>query len=247
VVTQINQPDKQTTVDPTNEVISLTFNKFLKDSRKIGCLPNKRKPPNKVSGKHIAPIIAEVKKLLEKEINSRKSGNLSWDQLSILVYAGAATVSRIGNQRSTEKINRSKEWSKNTYKEVESLRKIIGKATADREFNRRKDNAEVAPTVQQIKKIRMLKSKYKIEASAQITSLIEKLKCRLQLLQSRITLRKADERRLRVRQMPTKMLFRNIEEQGTKQTSDVHQIRKYWKTIVGVKKSFNPQNLQLVA
>ena len=130
-------------------------------------------------------------------MNSRKRGSLTWDQLSILVYDGAMTVSKIGNQGSAEKQLRSKEWFRKSNVEVESLRKTIGKATA--ELNRRKKNAEVASTKQQTNNIRMLERKYKVEASVEIKSLVEKLKSRLQLVQSRIALRKADEKRVRVR------------------------------------------------
>ena len=224
--------------------ISSTFEKCWKRAQKIGCLPNKRKSPNKVSGKHIQPIISEVNKLIGQKMNSRKRGSLTWDQLSNLVYAGAMTVSKIGNQGSTEKQLRSKEWFRKSNVEVESLRKTIGKATA--ELNRRKTNAEVAPTKQQMNNIIMLKRKYKVEASVEIKSLVEKLKCRIQLLQSRIAMRKADEKRVRVRQMPTKLLFRGIEAKDTKETTDVNQIRSFWKKIVGVKKSFDPKNQQLM-
>lgn len=232
-------------IDPMSKIISETFEKYLKKARKIGCLPNRRKPPNKVSGKHVHPIVMEVDKLIEQKMNSGKGGGLTWDQLSILVFAGAMTVSKIGNQGSAEKQLRSKEWFQKSNMEAESLRKTIGKATA--ELSRRKENAEVTPTKQQTKNIRMLKKRYGVEASADITSLVEKLKCRLQLLQSRIALRKADEQRARVRRMPTKLLLRGIEAKDTNETTDVHQIRSFWKNIVGVKKSFNPKNEQLVA
>ena len=62
----------------------------------------------------------------------------------------------------------------------------------------------------------MLKKRYKADSSADIISLAERLKSRLQLLQSRIALRKANERRLCVRHMPTKLLLRGagIKENG---------------------------------
>ena len=86
-----------------------------------------------------------MNKLIEQKMNSRKRGSLTWDQLSILVYAGAMSVSKIGNQGSAEKQLRSKEWFRKSNVEVESLRKTIGKATA--ELNRRKKNAEVASRI----------------------------------------------------------------------------------------------------
>ena len=46
--------------------------------------------------------------------------------------------------------------------------------------------------------------------------------------------------------MPTKLLFRGIEAKDTNETTDVNQIRSFWKSIVGVKKSFDPKNHQLV-
>ena len=66
-----------------------------------------------------------------------------------------------------------------------------------------------------------------MESFADIICLVERLKCRLQLLQSRIALRKADERRTRVRQMPTKMLLRSIETKELEETPDVHKIRRF--------------------
>ena len=115
----------------------------------------------------------------------------SWNQLSVLIYAGALTVDRICNQTSEEKRLRSKMWFSLTYKEVNRLRKIIDRAST--ELNRRRSITEVAPTVQQLINIRMLIRKYKCRTFDEITSLVEKLKCRLQFLLSRIELRKADE------------------------------------------------------
>ena len=136
VVATPNQPELPVPVDPAFKVISMTFNKYLKQARHIGCLPNKRKASQKVSGKHIKPIISIVNKPLEKHLNPGTVGSLSWDMLSILVFAGATTVSEIGNQRSAAKQARSKEGFRCSYREVESLQKTIGKATA--ELNRRK-------------------------------------------------------------------------------------------------------------
>jgi Reverse transcriptase (RNA-dependent DNA polymerase) len=232
---------KRHPVPVTTDTSSL-FRKNLYKSRKIGCQPHKRKPPMKVTGIHIKPIVCEVDDLIKAEL--KNSGVLSWDKLSILVYAGAMTVSEIGNRHLTEKISRAKEWFKSSYRECESLRRTIGKATA--ELLRRK-NAEVAPTIKQAMNIRLLKKKYKVESSIDITSLVERLKCRLQLLQSRIELRKDDERRLRVRRTPTKTLLRNRKTEEEGEAPDVNKIRRFWKNIVGVKKSFNPKNEQLVA
>lgn len=252
------QPVQQATVDEmketTTETIKMVFKKKLQQARKIGCLPNKRKPPKKVSGKQVQPILSEVNKLVDAQMDSW-NGSLSWDRLSILVYAGAMTVSTISNQGVTEKQQRSRLWFKSSYEEVENLRKVIGKATA--ELNRQKEivkrNAEVAPTQQQTNNIKMLRKKYKVRDFAEITSLVERLKCRMRLLQSRIALREADERRIRVRQMPTKVLLRSIEpkskgkeKEKEKEVPNVNSIRRFWKEIVGVKKSFNV-NKQLVA
>ncbi|CAF4653951.1 unnamed protein product [Rotaria socialis] len=105
--------------------------------------------------------------------------------------------------------------------------------------------------MQQVANIRMLVKKYKAVSFAEITSLVEKLKARLQLLQSKIALRQADENRVRVRQMPAKMLLRSMEReeetQAPSEMPDVHRIREYWETIVGVKKPFNSKNVQLQA
>jgi hypothetical protein len=85
------------------------------------------------------------------------NGKPSWHQLSVLVYAGALTVDELGNQTSREIANRSKQWFTTSYKEVDTLRKTIGKATS--ELNRRKQHADVAPTVRQLSNIRLLEKK----------------------------------------------------------------------------------------
>jgi hypothetical protein len=100
------------------------------------------------------------------------NGEPSWNQLSVLVYVGAMTVDKICNQTSEEKQSRSKLWFSSTYK---------------------KQIAEVAPKAQQLINIRLLERKYKCKTFVDITSLVEKLKGRLQLLLSQIKLRKADE------------------------------------------------------
>ena len=68
----------------------------------------RRKAPERVSGRHVKPIIYEVDKLIKAELDM-KVGGISWDQLLILVYAGAMTVSEIRNRMVTEKLERSKE------------------------------------------------------------------------------------------------------------------------------------------
>lgn len=216
--------------------IESTFRKELKKAQKIGCRMTLRKTPKRVSGCHVKPIICGVNHLISNELEG-KGGRLTWNKLSHLVYAGAMTVSKLGNLRNEAQLERTRLWFRNSYIECESLHRTIGKATY--ELNRRTQNAEVAPTAKQTRNIRMLKRKYGIQTSADIRSLVEKLKSRLQLLQSRIALRKADEGRKRVRQMPTKMLFRSISTETEPGEANVHQIRRFWKNIVGVKKSFN--------
>jgi Reverse transcriptase (RNA-dependent DNA polymerase) len=124
------------------------------------------------------------------------------------------------------------------------LRKTIGKATA--ELQRRQQNAGVAPTDRQLNNIRLLEKKYRCKTFVEISSLVEKLKGRLHLLLSRIELRLADEQRSIVRRAPANMIFRDKESKVTESAS-VHQIRRYWKTVVGVKKTFEHQNPLLVA
>ena len=169
----------------------------------------------------------------------------SWNQLSVLVYAGAMTVDEVGNRFSEEKRNRSKLWFKSSYMEVDKLRKTIGKATA--ELERRKRNAEVAPTELQLRNIRLLEKKYQCRTSVDITSLVEILKCRLQLLLSRIELKKANEHRSIVRHSPSKIIFRDMESKESSNSTNVHLIRRYWKKIVGVKKNFEYKSPLLVA
>jgi hypothetical protein len=247
-----DEEDQCTPVDSPDALIQLTFRKNLQKSRKIGCQMTLRKPPKRVSGQHIKPIICVVDDLIKSEIHKKGPCLLTWNQLSVLVYAGALTVSELGNQLTSEKAVKRQAWFSSSYRECDNLRKVIGKATAElgrRKKLRRKKEAKRAPTLQQVTNIRMLCKKYKAVSFAEITSLVEKLKTRLQLLQSKIALRQADEGRLRVRQMPAKMLLRSMEteDQVNTETPDVHRIRKYWETIVGVKKPFNSKNAQLQA
>ena len=247
-----NEEDQTTPVDPPDALIQQTFRKNLQKSRKIGCQMALRKPPKRVSGQHIKPIICVVDNLIKSEIRKKGSCRLTWNQLSVLVYAGALTVSELGNQLTSEKAEKRQAWFSSSLKECDNLRKVISKATTElrrRKRLRRKKDPQRAPTLQQVANIRMLCKNHKAVSFAEITSLVEKLKTRLQLLQSKIALRQADEGRLRVRQMPAKMLLRSMEteEQGNNEMPDVHKIRKYWETIVGVKKPFNSKNVQLQA
>ena len=73
------QPDKDNTADPTMKDLTTTFKTLAKKTRKIGCLPNIRKPPERVSGKHIKPLISQVNKLITDKIEWRKEKTLSWD------------------------------------------------------------------------------------------------------------------------------------------------------------------------
>ena len=222
--------------------IAKIFRKNYRKAQKMG-FQILRKAPKRVSGKHIQPIISRVDDLM-REISDRKmKGNPSWNQLSVLVYAGALTVDEVGNLQSEVKKEKSRLWFRSTLEEVSQLRKIIGKATA--ELNRRK--AEVAPTDQQLRNIRLLERKYKCKLFVEIASLVERLKCRLYLLLSRIELRKADEQRTLVRNRPAKALFRDKESGDVTNTTDVHLIRRYWKSIVGVKKDFDQSSPLLIA
>ena len=227
-----------------DDVVKTIFDKCLKKSRRIDC-EMYRKPPRRVASNfHTQSIINTVDLLIKDEVSKRMKGEPSWNQLSALVYAGAMTVDKICNQDSNEKRTRSEMWFNSSYSEVNQLRKIIGKATA--ELNRRK-KAGVAPTEQQLSNIRLLVRRYKCISFVDITSLVEKLKCRLKLLLSRIELRKADEQRLLVRRQPTKMIFRDKEIKDSSDTANIEDIRKFWKNIVGVKKSFEHKNPLLVA
>lgn len=225
--------------------IKSIFLKYLRKSRKIDCKAYRISPKRVKPCAYTQSIMNYIDDLMREEIDRHGGDALSWNQLSVLVYAGAMTVDKICNQKSEDRRNRAKLWFSSTYKEIDKLRKIIGKASA--ELNRRKI-AEVTPTAQQIINIRMLERKYKCRNSGEITSLVEKLKCRLQLLLARIELRKADEQRLRSRQMPTKLLFRDGDSKdNSSDTANIDKIRQYWKKIVGVKKSFEPNNSLLNA
>jgi hypothetical protein len=117
----------------TNEWSTRTktiFVKNLKKSQKLGC-DVFRKPPKRIICKRFQPIIKEVDDLMKEEIDRKAKGQLTWNQLSILVYAGAMTVGMLVGRSSEEKQSRSKLWFKSTYREVDNLRKTIGKVTAE--------------------------------------------------------------------------------------------------------------------
>ncbi|CAF1587196.1 unnamed protein product [Adineta ricciae] len=196
--------------------IEVLFAKYLKKSRKIGCEVYRKPTRRIIPNFGTQSIIDKVDLIMSDQIIRKMNGEPTWNQLSILVYAGALTVEKLCNQASEDKRNRSKIWFSSTYKEVDRLRKIIGKASA--ELNRRKADAEVAPTAQQLINIRLLERKYKCKSFDEITSLVEKLKGRLQLLLARIELRKTDEQRLYTRCSPTKVLFRGKDSQDSQGT-----------------------------
>lgn len=227
-------------VDTSVDVI---FKKNLELSKKIGCKPNSRKPPYRISDRGVQPLINKVDRLIERELGSKAGSQLSWSHLSILVYAGALTVTELGDQKRIERKTRSVEWFKSSNKELEKLRAIIGKATS--EVNRRR--VTTGPTNTQIKNLRMLKKRYGVESFAEITSLVERLKERLKLLRSRIAQRSADEQRIRTRLQPSRVLFRGTETSTDKGNIDIHNVRTYWKGIVGNSKSFDHKNADLVA
>jgi hypothetical protein len=227
------------------EEIKHIFYMNLKRSRKIGCVPNRRKPPNRVSGRKIQPIINEVEGLIKTELDMENRGRPTWEKLSIVVYAGAMTVSELANRKFKEQINRSKEWFQNAHREVKSLHVTIGKATA--ELNRRKKCRNIRITPQQAINIQLLKRDHNVETFAEITSLVERLKVRLQLLRSRIALREEDERRIRIRRLPTKMVLRGTSQEPANKTPNVNQIRDYWKGIVGMEKTFNSKEEHVVS
>ena len=230
--------------DNSTDVVKATFTKCLKKSRKIDCQVYRKPPRRVVPSFQTQSIVNQVDALMKDEVDRKMNGTPTWNQLSVLVYAGAMTVDRLCNRLSDEKRIRSQMWFSATYKEMNKLRIYIGKVTA--ELNRR--SAGVAPTVQQINNIRMLKKRYKkTETFVELTSLVEKLKGRLQLLLARIELRKSDEERFIVRRQPTKMIFRDKESKDSSEVASTNDIRKYWKKIVGVKKTFEHKNTQLVA
>ena len=231
------------TQDSSTDVVKETFAKCLKKSRRIDCQVYRKPPRRVIPNTYVQSIVGTVDILMKDEVDRKMNGAPSWNQLSVLVYAGAMTVDKLCNRLSDEKRIRSQMWFSATYKELNQLRKNIGKATA--ELNRRK-TAGVAPTVQQLSNIRMLKRKYKCETFVEITSLVEKLKSRLQLLLARIELRRSDEQRQNVRRQPSKMIFRDKESKESSDTANINDIRKYWKKIVGVKKPFEQDNPQLV-
>lgn len=237
----VENPTQCTPAVLAEDEVSKIFRKQLKKARKIGDQVTLRKPPLRVTGPQLKPVIKMVDGLMKDELGE---GKVSWGKLSILVYAGAMTVSEIENGKSSEYRRKRGEWFKRSYVECESLRRNIGKATS--ELNRRKRGMD--PTNKQTSNIRMLKKKYKAETCVEITSVVECLKSRLELLRSRIELRKADERRMKIRRTPAKILLRGTAEAAVKEENpNIHQVRRFWKKIVGVDKPFNSANKQLVA
>jgi Reverse transcriptase (RNA-dependent DNA polymerase) len=216
------------------------FLKNLKKARKEGC-KGFRKPLKRVKLRSTDPLMVEVDNLIKEDFVKRKVDKPTWNQLSIGVYAGAMTVDIIANRPTVEQQNRAAKWYKQTYVEMDKLRKTIGKATA--ELGRRK--AEVAPTPRQVSNIRLLERKYHCFSNDDLKSLVERLKNRLQLLSERIELRKADEHRARLRRTPPKGKFVDSNGEDKSDSTDVHKIRRYWKNIVGVKKNFHANNQQL--
>lgn len=222
--------------------IKKIFCKCLIKSRKIGCEGDRIAPKRVIPNSYTQSIVKKIDDLMKDEVDQRMGGKPSWNQLSILVYAGAMAVDRICNQPFREKLSRSEYWFSSSYREIERLRKVIGKATA--EMIRRR-NAEVAPSKKQLSNIRLLEKKYRCTTFVELTSLVEQLKGRLALLLARAELRRADEQRSRVRHMPSKLIFRDKASPDSTDTVNIHKIRQYWKGIVGVKKSFDHNNIQL--
>ncbi|CAF3405757.1 unnamed protein product [Rotaria socialis] len=96
------KPGQCEPADPAEDVVEATFRMEYKKAQKIGCRMTLRKPPNRVSGRHIKPIICIVDRLIKRELE-KEVRRVSWNTLSNLVFAGAATVSKIGNGKSREK------------------------------------------------------------------------------------------------------------------------------------------------
>lgn len=235
-------PSETPKEDPVDAVQS-AFCRNLRKSKMIGCKPNSRKTPKRVSGRLAESLVSIVNGFIQKELDSLQPGQLSWDLLSILVYAGAMTVSEIANQGVKEKEQRALEWFRSSRREVSSLSKTIGKATA--ELNRIRTAQH--PTENQLKNIRRLHRDHGASTHAELTSLVERLKVRLQLLRSRIKLRQEDERRSKVRRMPAKVALRGLDTKAPEEGPDVHLIRRYWRGIVGVSKQFDSKNKDLIA
>ena len=165
----LNEPEKN------EDYLKRTFIKNLKKVQKLGC-NSYRKPPKKVSNNiKTQQIIKTVDDLMKEETVRRMKDRPSWNQLSRLVCAAAVTIESVANHSSEDKQSRSKLWFKPAYGELDKLRKIIGKVSA--ELGRRKGNTtEVAPTPKQINNIRLLEKRYRCKTFIEIESLVEKLK-----------------------------------------------------------------------
>ncbi|CAF4300602.1 unnamed protein product [Rotaria magnacalcarata] len=149
-VARDEEENQRPPVDSPDALIQLTFRKNLQKARKIGCQMTLRKPPNRVSGQHIKPIIGVVDGLIKSALLKKGSCRLIWNQLSVLVFAGALTVSELGNQHTTEKAEKRQAWFSSSYRECDNLRRVIGKATAElrrRKRLRKKKDAQRAPTM----------------------------------------------------------------------------------------------------
>lgn len=90
--------------DETNKVRRIFLN-FLRKSRKLGCWEYRRSA-KKVNSKNIGPLLKIVDDLIKEEL--AKSSQITWNQLSISIYAGALTVDKIANQLNAEKQEKAK-------------------------------------------------------------------------------------------------------------------------------------------
>jgi hypothetical protein len=97
----------------------VVFRKNLRKARIIGCEIYRKPPKRAISWKNTEPIISKVDDLMREKIVRKMNGGTSWNQLSILVYAGAMTVDELCNQLSEEKRNRSRIWFSTSYREVD--------------------------------------------------------------------------------------------------------------------------------
>lgn len=238
--------EEQRSVDPErednplrNEVETL----FCKNLRLSRIRRNSDVKPRRINSNRAHQVLSLVDKCIERHLNAIP--NVDWDTLTKTVYAGAVTVTQLANRENQVKSREVRTWFEKTKDKMSELRKIIGKATA--ELERRKSG--IAPTAKQIRNLRALRRDRKAETCDELKSLIEQLKMQLQLLQTRV---KAREEELSVRKLRKQFETCGIsrmaksKQNESKSGPPLGEVRKFWKSIVGLNKPFQPNDEDLL-
>lgn len=205
-----------------------------------------RKKPVKLPimrGRGLAKIIAFIDEVLRKEIDAVSF--LSWRKLTRLLITAAVTATKIRENGERLRTRNIRNWVASMKEKINSLRSIIGKASA--ELGRRRANKR--PTNKQIRNIRMLKKQYGATSTDELVTLVSQLGDRLQLTKSRLELHCKDAERVNLRKrFSMKTLDRVVVDDTENMIGpDATSVRAYWKTIVGRTKPFDRSNAELLS